>query len=326
MNAILRVGHFAVKHYFQLYETKCEIAGFGAFSRLGHDFVSQSPPLASPWRDVLGFGSRLVGSAHPRTSRGATPGPVSPARPTLREVAEVTFYEWLQSQPNAYPFLLRLYDKWRIPQSTNKLCKLLRFIDKRDDVHPTTRRLLKQAHREWRNYQRVLSSKPTRDKSRFSFLAATNRGHTEQLMPLVDGSNCIPQERYEEIAELNDFVPPAITHDSPDHFYLAGLKRTGDVTFTVNFDSAENGFDDLWRYWQDSVFEEILNQPPPKPERWERVYRRWGFKHREKCAQCGAGIGWLVKVYGSDLNICGNVGRCIDRLAKQKVTLNNEQE
>jgi hypothetical protein len=130
------------------------------------------------------------------------------------------------------------------------------------------RNAMKSAHREWRSYRR-----------------AANRGHTE-LMPLVDGSNCIPQERYEEIAELNDFVPPAITHDSPDHFYLAGLKRTGDVTFTVNFDSAENGFDELWRYWQDSVFEEILNQSPPKPERWERVYTRWGFKHRNKCAVC----------------------------------------
>jgi hypothetical protein len=23
-----------------------------------------------------------------------------------------------------------------------------------------------------------------------------------------------------------------------------------------------------------------------KPERWARVYRRWGFKHRERCGVC----------------------------------------
>lgn len=25
-----------------------------------------------------------------------------------------------------------------------------------------------------------------------------------------------------------------------------------------------------------------------KPERWERVYRRWGFKHRDRCIVCNA--------------------------------------
>jgi hypothetical protein len=198
----------------------------------------------------------------------------------------VKFYEWLSSQPDGYASLLRMYEQLRIPKSSNKLCKLLCYLDsKRSNLeyHGRARYHLKEAHRAYRAHRREHESR--------QFVA---------------------------IAELKDIVPPklyqaGITEPLPDDGFIHGLKRTEDITFTINFEPSEQCLDRLLRAMFDSTMQDILDEPPAKPDRWSRVYRRWGFKHRNKCAGCNSATTPMVKVTLGQLSMCIDGAMCLLR-------------
>jgi hypothetical protein len=230
----------------------------------------------------------------------------------------VTFYAWLSSQPDTYPFLLRRYREWRIPQATNKLCKLLRFIDKQNRPHGATRLELKKAHRAWRAY-------------------------------------LAEQEKNFVTIDIEAIQPPPFD----DIVALSGLKPTGDFTIsgrwvpsdhpltvsallmpaTQKEDRFELHTELLWNRghaedllplqfsedWSSFLFmtPETLDLPP-KPDRWERVYRRWGFKHREKCAHCGANRGWFTKLNLGGLTMCADSDACMARVIKILATAHEQ--
>jgi hypothetical protein len=202
----------------------------------------------------------------------------------------VTFYAWLQSeQSSRYAFLLRMYDQLRIPKNSNKLCKLLRYLDSKKsnhEYHGRARYHLKVAHRAYRQSLKLESE-------------------IEKGVEIPRGKEPL----FEVIAELET---QNVHVDRPGDEYYAHLKRTGDVTFTINFDSAENGFDELCRFYFDSYVQELTGIPKPAYHRWNRVYQRWGFKHRDKCARCNSRIE-LVRLMLGQLVICRDTEACEER-------------
>jgi hypothetical protein len=203
----------------------------------------------------------------------------------------VTFYAWLSSQPETYAFLLKRYDEWRIPPSTNKLCKLLRFIDKRSGPHPVTRACLKKAHRGWRAY-----------------LAEQEKNFVK-----ID-IEAIPNAPFDDIVALSGLKPIGdftingrwVPNDPPAHT-LSAVSSTGKRSQTDFYLVGGNyTFNSL-------ILDKLLDFPPP-PERWERVYRRWSFKHRGKCARCNATTD-LVRLMLGRLVICRDAEECEAREA-----------
>lgn len=74
------------------------------------------------------------------------------------------------------------------------------------------------------------------------------------------------------IGELKDITPPALTrnalelttHNDPDDAYIVGIRRRGEMTFTVNFlPSGETvAMNGLVKAWMDGSFDEyILTYP-----------------------------------------------------------------
>lgn len=164
----------------------------------------------------------------------------------------MTFLEWLQSRPDEHAFVLRMFDVMRIPKNTSKLCKVLRHVDRRPLRFSDTREHFKKAHRAYRQYLRARQPRPIH-YSRLDSLC-TSKGHTELLTPL-----------------------------DTDAFHNSHLQR-GTVILAGNsqldIDEVKDFTEEHWNY----ILE--MNERPLKPERWERVYTRWGFKHRRKCAIC----------------------------------------
>jgi hypothetical protein len=174
----------------------------------------------------------------------------------------VTFYAWLCSEQAAYQFLLRAYEKLRIPQSTNKLCKLLRYLDthkSRHSLYGPTRTHLKIAHRAWRAYRKPLE--------KGYVIARSSEPH------------------FDVVAELEN-VEIDFQHDYPESDILHGLKRTEDVTFTIDFVSSENGFEELARFCFDNYILQETGISAPERDTWSRVYRHWYWKHRPLCRIC----------------------------------------
>lgn len=184
----------------------------------------------------------------------------------------MTFYKWLQSQPNEYAFLLSAYERLRIPKNANRLNVLLRHANRH--WHKPIREALKTAHREWREF--------------------------------------LKKPQFVEIAELQDIETPHLSRDSKDLDWIpAGLVRGEPMEFTVNFKLNEEEHKRI----QLAILEampiwlvaEIEGLPPVKSERWGRVYRRWSFKHRRRCAVCQR-----TNFFGTYENAVCSRDECID--------------
>jgi hypothetical protein len=207
----------------------------------------------------------------------------------------VTFYQWLCHEP--HDVLLRAYDKLRIPQSTNKLNKLLRYLDthkSRHTLYVATRAHLKIAHRAYRAYLKSIED-------------SLVKIDIEAIQPLP----------------VDDF------------FALSGLKPIGDFTITGRWvpDDYPSAFHNS--HLQHGTLVEIAKfvcieevqtfterelidlheklERPLKPLSWGRVYQRWGFKHRNKCARCNNTIVPMVKVSLGQLWMCIDGAMCLLR-------------
>lgn len=183
----------------------------------------------------------------------------------------MNFYPWLQSRPDKYAFLLNAFHTLRIPKTANKLHVLLRHAQHAQALRYTLRKHLKDAHREWRKGVKYID--PHRKR------AVAIHELTQMLEP-----------QFTEVAELQNVEIPRLISPDFDSQYLPGLKRGEDITFTANFQLSEESADDLFLRLLDTMsiwlVKSVEGLPPVKSEQWRRVYRRWGFKHRDKCAVC----------------------------------------
>jgi hypothetical protein len=82
---------------------------------------------------------------------------------------------------------------------------------------------------------------------------------------------------------------------------------------TIRFELDEGVFDGFFRVFSDDHLKRAYElEPLPVSNRWNRVYQRWGFKHRNKCCRCNATEG-LVRVTLGQLLFCVDAEACDER-------------
>jgi hypothetical protein len=261
-------------------------------------------------------------------------------------VSDGPFYAWLRSQPDEYHFVLHTFHNLRIPRNATKLCTLLKYLPL--PAYKATREAMKDAHRKWRNRAEVMPMPAIQ----WDIETGTTVFNPEWLVRIhgtVDEVAPVTDEQWEALAKekpservflspphlsretkdqlewthVADVINPQFefisdrfeAYDIPDSGFpgMRGLRARKPVSMTIHFDLDEGVFDGFLRVFSDDHLKRAYGlEPPPVSNRWNRVYQRWGFKHRNKCCRCNATEG-LVRVTLGQLLFCVDAEACDER-------------